>query len=249
MLIEVAAFSLNSALNAYCGGAGRIELCSGYAEGGLTPSAGTILLAKEKIPVPIHVMIRPRGGDFIYGEHDIEAMVKDIEFCKNHHVDGVVFGILNAMGHVDKTRCKELVDCAGSMNVTFHRAFDVCADPLRAIEDIIECGFHRILTSGQKINALKGAENIALYNTLSKDRIIIMPGAGINKGNATIIAEKIKCSEMHLSGKQLVSSTGKEIQTEVAFTSCENISDKAWYECDASTISEVLNELQKSGVE
>lgn len=247
MLVEVAAFSLNSALEAYHGGADRIELCSGYTEGGLTPSPGAILLAKEKISVPIHVMIRPRGGDFIYNKNDVEAMAKDIEFCRSSNVDGIVFGILNTEHNVDMKLCNELISIAGNMKLTFHRAFDVCAKPERAIEDIIDCGFHRILTSGRQSNAFEGAGNIASYVAQVKNRIIIMPGAGINKDNAASIAEKSGCAEIHLSGKKLVFSSGKELQTDFAFTSFENISDKAWYECDKLIISEVINELKISG--
>lgn len=244
MLIEAAAFSLTSAINAYHGGADRIELCTAYAEGGLTPSAGAILLAKEKIPVPIHVMIRPRGGDFIYGEHDIEAMLKDIEFCKKNEIAGVVFGILNTAGNIDKQLCKLLADHAGGMSLTFHRAFDICANPLKAIDDIVACGFHRILTSGQKANAMEGLDNIASYVEHAANRIIIMPGSGINKDNAMHIAQQTKCSEMHLSGKRLVNSDGVKSNSEVSFISVENISDTAWYESDKENISEVINVLK-----
>jgi copper homeostasis protein len=141
MILEVCASSVQSAINAEKGGASRVELCAGINEGGTTPSFGDINLARKHLNIPIHVLIRPRGGDFLYSSLEIDIIKQDIITCKNLGIDGVVFGMLHQDGSVDKVMNKELVNLAWPMKTTFHRAFDMTSDPFKALEDIIELGF------------------------------------------------------------------------------------------------------------
>ncbi|PLX09201.1 MAG: copper homeostasis protein CutC, partial [Marinilabiliales bacterium] len=175
--IEVCCNSLESALNAQQGGAHRVELCSNLYEGGTTPSMGEISLAREKLQIKLNVLIRPRGGDFVYSKDEIEIIKRDILFCKKIGVDGIVIGFLLPDGNIDTKLTKEIVELARPMNVTFHRAYDMCKDPEKALQEIIECGADRLLTSGIKNKAIDGIDNIASLVKMAGDRIIIMPGS------------------------------------------------------------------------
>lgn len=200
MTIEVCAYSLESCINAQAGGAGRIELCGGLGEGGTTPSAGLIELVRQHIDIDIFVMIRPRGGDFVYDVFEEEIMRKDIDLAKKLGANGVVLGILTSDGQVDVARTKALVDYAKPMKVTFHRAFDLTPDPIKALKAVIETGAERILTSGQKANVIDG---IALLEQLSKEAgnsIEIMAGAGVNHDNAAQLAAA-GVHALHLTAK------------------------------------------------
>jgi copper homeostasis protein len=183
-MVEICAFSLESCLIAQRAGANRIELCGGMFEGGTTPSAGLIRMATQSIKIPIYVMIRPRGGDFCYSETEFEVMKTDILLAKNLGTNGLVFGILNPDGTVDSGRNKELIELAKPLGVTFHRAFDVSREPFEALESIIECGFERILTSGQKNTAIEGKGLLAELVKKANHRIEIMAGSGVNAQNA-----------------------------------------------------------------
>jgi copper homeostasis protein len=156
-MIEICANGLQSALNAQMGGAARVELCDNLYAGGTTPSAGTIRLARKYLSIALHVLIRPRGGDFLYNAHELEIMKDDIRFCKDAGVEGVVIGILNADGTIDTERTAELIELARPMYVTFHRAFDMCHDATEALEQLIQLNVDCLLTSGQKNKASDGA--------------------------------------------------------------------------------------------
>jgi len=201
MLIEIAVFNLESAITAAEAGAHRIELCSAPAEGGLTPSAATLRLSRKYVKIPIHVMIRPREGDFCYSNREFESMVLDIAAAKMAGMEGVVAGILNPDGTVDEKRMAMLVDAAAPMNVTFHRAFDMVRDQDEALEAIIYAGCSRILTSGGQQTAMLGIENLSTLVQKAANRISIMPGSGVNLTNIKQIAEQTKASEMHLSAR------------------------------------------------
>lgn len=183
MKIEVCIDSVQSAINSEKGGAVRVELCDNLFEGGTTPSAGTIALARKNISIGLQVIIRPRGGDFLYSDIEMEIMKHNVQTAKDLGADGVVIGILTPDGKVDKARCAELISIARPMNVTFHRAFDMTVDPFEALEDIVELGCDRILTSGQQKSAIEGKELIAELHKKAAGRIIIMPGAGIDEYN------------------------------------------------------------------
>jgi copper homeostasis protein len=204
--IEVCLDSVESAINAQLGGADRVELCDNLMEGGTTPSAGTIELARQHLTLGLQVIIRPRGGDFYYSDIEKEIMKKDVLLCKSLGVDGVVFGFLNKNGTIDKETTKEFMDLAKPMNVTFHRAFDMTNDPFQAMEDLIELGVDRILTSGQENSALEGLDLITELVEKAKDRIIIMPGCGITPRNQNKIAEVSKVKEMHVVGNKTIFS-------------------------------------------
>lgn len=203
MILEIAANSLASALAAQRGGAGRIELCAALELGGLTPSHAQIALARDRLRMPLYVLIRPRAGDFLYNELELETMQRDIEACAAAGCDGVVLGALDADGHIDLPRCRSLIDAAGAMGVTFHRAFDLACDPVRALEDLLALGCERVLTSGAQPAATEGAALISDLVVQARDRIVVMPGAGIDAGNIAALAQRTRAREFHASAKQL----------------------------------------------
>lgn len=206
-ILENCAYSAKSALNAQTGGADRVELCSGMAEGGTTPSYGEIVVARKLLTTTkLHVIIRPRGGDFLYDDNEIAIMLDDIRMAKETGADGVVFGCLTSDGNIDTDNLSILMQETKGMSTTFHRAFDVCKDPYAALEDIIALGFDRILTSGQQPNAELGISLISELNRLAAGRIKIMPGCGVNANNIKKIALATGATEFHSSAKKTVAS-------------------------------------------
>jgi len=201
MLLEICCFNLQSAIIAQDLGAQRIELCADAQAGGTTPAFGTIEMARKKLAIPIYAIIRPREGDFLYGELEFQAMRREVAVCKELGCDGIVTGILQKDGQVDMKRMSILVELAYPMGVTFHRAFDWSSDPFQAMEDIISLGCERILTSGQKPDALTGAELIGELIDKADNRIIIMPGSGIRASNIGELAGKTKAQEFHSSAR------------------------------------------------
>lgn len=200
-VLEVAANSVASALAAEAGGAARVELCSALDVGGLTPSHAAIALAMERLRIPLHVLIRPRAGDFVFDDLECEVMRRDIETCKALGCAGVVIGVLDADGDVDVPRFRTLMQAARGMSVTFHRAFDFTRDPERALEAIIALGCNRVLTSGQAPDALAGAPLIRTLIEQARGRITIMPGGGIDAHNIAAIAQATGAREFHASAK------------------------------------------------
>lgn len=199
MKIEIVVYNIESALRAAEGGADRIELCDNPAEGGTTPSYGTIELVRQNVSLDVFVMIRPRGGDFLYSNVEFHSMKRDISQCQKLSVDGVVFGMLNPDGTMDKKRCRELIERARPLKVTCHRAFDMTRDPFEALEDCIEAGFDRILTAGQQAQALKGADLIKELIRKANGRIAIMPGSGLNESTVEEIVKRSGAVEIHFS--------------------------------------------------
>jgi len=201
IITEVCADSLNSAKAAEKGGGDRIELCQALSVGGLTPSAALISYCCKKLTIPVLVLIRPRSGNFCYNMDESHLIMEDIEFCKRAGASGVVVGFLDSDGGVDKRKLKEAILHAGSMEVTFHRAFDCCADWERSLEDIIECRCSRILTSGQKETAEEGKEVIRMIVDKAGDRIKILAGSGITPDNVYGIIDYTNVKEVHFSAK------------------------------------------------
>jgi len=200
--IEICANSVESAVKAQEGGAYRVELCAGIPEGGTTPSFGEIRMARQLLQTTkLHVIIRPRGGDFLYNQLEQEIMLHDIKVARQLGADGVVFGCLTAEGNVDIPAMKKLMNAVGDMNVTFHRAFDMCREPKEALEQIIELGCSRILTSGLEANAVEGIPMLKELIEQADGRIIIMPGCGVNPDNIIQIAEETGAVEFHFSGR------------------------------------------------
>jgi len=199
-IIEIATSDFLTTQAAVAGGADRIELCANLAEGGTTPSYGHIKHCVETFTsVDIFPIIRPRGGDFLYTEPEIEIMARDIMLCKSVGCGGVVLGLLQADGSIDVEQTSRLVELAYPMEVTFHRAFDRCKNPFEALEQLIDIGCSRILTSGQALTVNDGMDTIAALNKQADGRIIILPGSGLRKENIKALAEKTGCIEFHTS--------------------------------------------------
>jgi len=201
-ILEVCAGSIESIKAAYEGGAQRVELCSALSEDGLTPSVGMIACAKRCEGLKVHVLIRPRSGDFVYTKDEVQCMVEDIQICKEMGVDGVVIGALTTSGEIDLTVCKQLVEAArGIPNITFHRAFDVCQKPFLALEQIISLGCNRILTSGQAKTAEQGIPMLRQLVEKASGRISILAGAGVNPANAAKVLDETGAMEIHASAR------------------------------------------------
>jgi len=207
--LEICVDSVESAVNAQVAGADRVELCDNLTEGGTTPSYGTISSARENLDIGLHVIIRPRGGDFLYSDTEFDIMRRDIEICGEAGIDGIVIGILLATGAIDTDRTAKLVEIASPMAVTFHRAFDMCADAVRGLEDIISTGVSRILTSGQKNTVPEGASLLRTLVKQAGSRIIIMPGSGLDDTNIEAMAKATGASEFHLTGRKVIDSEMK----------------------------------------
>ena len=201
MELEVIGFDLVSCSAAQQHGANRIELCANPHEGGTTPSYGMIEVARQHTSIELFPIIRPRGGDFLYSELEFRSMTADIRQCRQLGCDGVVIGMLRKDGSVDTERCAELIGNAGPMQVTFHRAFDRVRDPLAALEDIIELGCARILTSGQHPNVDLGREMLRTLVETAGDRITIMPGSGVRSSNVAELAQFTGARAFHSSAR------------------------------------------------
>lgn len=207
-LFEVCTGNFQSVTAAVEGGASRIELCSALPLDGLTPSLGLLKAVRELYPtLTIHVLIRPREGDFVYTEEEVRIMEADIRASLSY-ADGIVIGALDAEGSIDEAATRRLVEASEGKPVTFHRAFDVCRDPMKALEQIIGLGCKRILTSGQQPKAAEGIGLLKALQQQAGDRLIILPGGGVNESNARLILDQTGCMEIHgsASGGQGVTS-------------------------------------------
>lgn len=201
-VLEVAANSVASAEAAQSGGAARVELCAALEIGGITPSEGVIALARDKLRIALYVLIRPRAGDFVYTHGEVDTMRRDVEACVRLGCDGVVIGALEPRGDIDKSICADLIEAAGPLGVTFHRAFDLSRDQRQALEDVTALGCERILTSGGAPDAVGGAPRIARLIQQADGRIIVMPGAGVRSGNIANLARETGATEFHASAKR-----------------------------------------------
>ncbi|WP_276807099.1 copper homeostasis protein CutC [Bacteroides stercorirosoris] len=204
---EVCANSVESCLAAQAGGANRVELCAGIPEGGTTPSYGDIVIAREVLNnTLLHVIIRPRGGDFLYSPIEQRIMLKDISNAHRLGADGLVFGCLTAKGDIDIPLMEQLMEASQGMPVTFHRAFDVCRNPQEALEQIIELGCSRILTSGQQSTAEQGIPLLKELQQQAAGRITLLAGCGVNENNIARIAAETGIREYHFSARENVKS-------------------------------------------
>ena len=205
-ILEIAVFSVEAALDAFKAGAHRVEFCENPFEGGTTPSYGSLATLSMLTDKPVFPIIRPRGGDFLYTENEFNSMRSDVLLARKLNFPGIVLGLLTSEGAIDTDRTKRLVYLARPMEVTFHRAFDRCKDPLHALEEVIKTGCKRILTSGQVPNA---ADNLPLLKKLVQqagDRIIIMPGSGVRSNNIKEIMKETGAIEMHSSARKIIPS-------------------------------------------
>lgn len=212
--IEIACFNPESAVIAQKNGANRVELCDEMIEGGTTPSPEAVIATREELTIDMNVMIRPRGGNFVYSDAEFEQMKQEIKEYKKLNVDGFVFGILNKDNSINVERNKELVFLARPLPCTFHRAFDVVTDVYNSLETVIDCGFKTILTSGQEPNVVEGISVLEQLAKKAGDRIVIMPGGGVRSSNITMLKEKMNTSFYHSSAITDGTETadGKEIK-------------------------------------
>lgn len=216
VLLEVCVDSIESALAAERGGAHRVELCSSLFEGGVTPSMGLIAIAREMLSIGIHVLVRPRSGDFYYSDEEVRVMQLDISSFKKLGVDGVVLGILGPDGRVDVDRTRQLVDLASPMKVTFSRAFDMSCDLFQSLQDLQAAGVHSVLTSGGKQTAVEGADALRRLVEAGEDRISIMAGGGIEASNVADLIERTCVQGVHASLKFTVPSPMRFQNGEIA---------------------------------
>lgn len=198
-LLEIATADFITTQSAVAGGADRIELCAALGDGGTTPSFGTIRQCRDSFSIPLFPIIRPRGGDFLYTEEEYNIMLTDVKLCRDLGCDGVVLGLLQSDGMIDIKKTEALVKAAYPMEVTFHRAFDRCADPFEALEQLVEAGVQRVLTSGQRPTAPEGASLIAELVKAADERITIMPGSGVRADNIVPLAKETGATEFHTS--------------------------------------------------
>lgn len=204
--LEICSFSYEGCLSAQRGGGKRVELCSNPFEGGTTPSYGLIKKVKEEIDITLYPIIRPRGGDFFYNRHEFDIMLEDIRFCKEIGCNGIATGVQKADGKLDTERMKKMVDLAYPMRVTCIRVFDLVPDMFKAIDELIDAGCERVLTSGQATHAADAAEKIARLVSAAGERIIIMPGSGIRADNIDYLVKTTKAKEYHTSARKYIAS-------------------------------------------
>ncbi|MDH5707074.1 MAG: copper homeostasis protein CutC [Candidatus Aminicenantes bacterium] len=242
-MIEVCVNSVESALEAERGGAHRVELCDNLLEGGTTPSAASIQLAGKILSIDLNIIIRPRGGDFCYSEVEFEVMKSDILAARELGAGGVVIGVLDVDGRVDKKRTQELIELARPMSVTFHRAFDMTADPFEALHDLIELKIDRILTSGQKNTAVEGIRLISDLVKEAGDKVIIMPGCGITPENIAGLAKDTGAREFHVFAVKKVKSPMKYRNQEAFMGAPVEVSEFETSVTDAEVIQKLVNTL------
>lgn len=241
--LEICVDTVESAITAQEAGADRVELCDNLLEGGTTPGPGTIASARSNLTIAINVIIRPRGTDFLYSDLEYDIMRRDIEYCGELGIDGIVLGILRSNGEIDIERTARLIELAQPMSATFHRAFDMCPDPMKGLEDVINTGADRLLTSGQKD---KAADGTSLINDLIRKagtRIIIMPGSGINHSNIAAIAKATNANEFHTTARKTVESEMVFRQSGVSMGGVTGVSEFSRKVADLDMIRDIINTL------
>ena len=242
MIVEICANSFESAFNAQQAGAHRIELCSELAVGGITPSYGLIEQVMTSLMIPVFVLVRPRSGDFNYSDAEFKIIKKDIELCKKLGCSGIVSGVLNRDNSVDALLTQELVELTKPLPFVFHRAFDLVPDPISALNELMEIGVQRVLTSGQESTALRGLELIQKLKSQAKNRITILPGGGINLENA-IQFKEADFNEIHCS---LSTFHQHVIQPKISMKSPVHFNEFGNSVSDYSKIKAIIKLLQKS---
>jgi copper homeostasis protein len=242
--LEICVDNVESAIDAQNAGADRIELCGSLPEGGTTPGYGTISSARNNLTIGLHVIIRPRGGDFLYSDLDFDIMRRDIEVCGECGADGVVIGLLLPDGTIDVDRTAKLIEFARPMSVTFHRAFDLCNDPFKELEKVIDAGADRLLTSGQTNRAEEGIEVIRQIITQAADRLKIMPGSGINPANISKIARGTGAKEFHLTGRKVIESDMIYRKSGISMGGSNDISEYSRKVADPDVIRSIITNLK-----
>jgi copper homeostasis protein len=242
--LEVCVDNVESAIEAQNAGADRVELCNNLSEGGTTPGIGTISLARNNLSIGLHVMIRPRGGDFLYTDLEYDIMRREIESCGESGVDGIVLGILESGGTIDVERTARLIEFARPMSATFHRAFDLCNDPYKGLNDVIATEAERLLTSGLKNKADEGIEFISQLVRQAGKKIIIMPGSGINESNIELIARNTGATEFHLTGRKIIESEMTFRRQNISMGNTLDIPEYSRKVVDPDMIRNIINKLK-----
>ena len=224
MMLEICCGDIDSVVAAAQGGAHRVELCAALSEGGVTPSIGLIRTARQVPGVRLHVLVRPRGGDFVYSPAEVDCMIADIEAARAEGADGVVIGALTPDGEIDLPACRRMMAAAQGLSVTFHRAFDLCTNPLQALEQIIALGCNRLLTSGQAASAQEGIAMLRQLVNQAAERIIILPAAGISPENASEIIRGSGVNELHASARHTVASAMRHAAGEASMGAADDLS-------------------------
>lgn len=227
VIFEVCVDGADGVLAAQAAGADRVELCAALSEGGLTPSAGAVAAALDVATIGVNVLIRPRGGDFVYDRHEVRAMRRDIEVAAAAGVHGIVIGALTEDGDVDTAVCRELISAAGGLPVTFHRAYDMARRPHDAFAAVAELGVDRLLTSGQEATALAGAALIAELVAAAGDRLTVMPGSGVTAGNVRRLLDLTGAREVHFTARTTMESPARHRNPRVTMGSATGIDEYA----------------------
>jgi copper homeostasis protein len=244
VLLEICCGSIDDAIQAEAGGADRVELCSALFLGGLTPSIGTIREAKRRLKIPVMVMVRPRGGGFCYTEAEMATMERDVEAAVDSGADGVVFGVLESGGKIDVRRTKRLRQLMGKRQAVFHRAFDVTPDPFKALEQLVDLGITRILTSGQKDSVPEGVELIAELAERAGKRIEILPGGGIRAFNVREVVERTGCRQVHMTAWGAVRDSSTQARPEVTFGGALRVAEDSYEVTDAKLVKKIAGSLR-----
>ena len=245
-ILEICCYSLDSAIKAEEAGADRVEFCDNYSEGGTTPSYAAIKKTITNLSIPVNVIIRPRGGDFLYSENEYEIIKEDIEQIKNLNANGIVIGFLNQNGDIDLKRTEEIVKLAYPMEVTFHRAFDMCKDPMIALEQLMEIGIKRILTSGGFNTALEGINILRELVEKGNDKIIIMPGSGVNEKNLTELILQTKAAEFHSSAKMFINTKMKYFNKKISMGGVKEVDEYKSISVDPEKIRSMIRILREN---
>ena len=248
MIIEIAANSYESAKIASQAGADRIELCSNLEIGGTTPSPGQLRCVKNNLSIPVHALIRPRGGDFVYYESELEEIIESIKYCRSIGVEGVVLGFLTPEGEVDEVKAGKILPYTEGLVTTFHRAFDMVTHQEKALETIIKLGFDRILTSGGQQSTPEGIRQIAALVKLAENRITVMPGGGINENNIEDVIRFTGASEFHLSGKIVVKSPVEYRNKSLELVRPEDIHPYNYHQSSFDKIKKVVEKVKGGNV-
>lgn len=246
ILLEICCGSIDDTIQSEKGGANRVELCSALFLGGLTPSIGTIQEAKRRLKIPVIAMVRPRGGGFCYSEAEFATMERDAEAAIDCGVEGVVFGILKEDGRIDRRRTARIRRIIGKHQAVFHRAFDVTPDPLEALEQLIDLGISRVLTSGQKDSVPEGVELIAKLVDRAGKRIEVLPGGGIRPYNMKEIVRRTRCHQIHMTAWEKVEDRSTHAHRDVSFGGALKPYEDVYDRTDARLVKEIVKGLRKA---
>ncbi|MCK5456475.1 MAG: copper homeostasis protein CutC [Melioribacteraceae bacterium] len=243
--LEICCYSVESAIAAEKSGADRIELCDNYSEGGTTPSYASIKYSINQLKIPVNVIVRPRGGDFLYSDIEYETIKQDVLKIKKLNANGIVIGFLTSAGKIDIEKTREIVNLSKPMEVTFHRAFDMCKNQVKALEQLKKIGITRILTAGAKNTVSEGIELLAKLVKKAGNEIIIMPGSGINKNNLKGIIQKTNALEFHSSAKSFEKSKMNYFNKVINMGSVNTLNEFSRIAVDTTEVKkmiEILNE-------